>query len=76
MVLSFPIKRIEWGIYSGVMKAFISQGKVSGKRDFFLTWVAAERFIDGVYGSGRAKNNLYARPRKVYAYNELTPEEV
>lgn len=74
-VLDFPIKSIIWGVFSDTMRTFLNTRK--GEKDVFNTWSDCAHFIYDVYGpTAREKQELYPKPKKVYAYKDITVEDV
>jgi hypothetical protein len=74
-VLAFPIKAIVWGVFSDSMRTFLNSRR--GEKDVFNTWNDTENFILNQYGAiAKVNQGLYAKPKRVYAYKEMTPEDV
>lgn len=73
----FPIRRIVWGIFSWRTQTFISLSFAGQKFNEFDTWDEAQKCAEERLGvRSIAREMIAPRPKRVYAYDEMKPEDV
>lgn len=66
IILLFPVRRIEWGIFSGLSQCFIHRAE----KNNYQTWNHCSNRMDALYSKDfQEKNNLFPKPKGVYVYD-------